>query len=236
MSDLNTVLVVHLSGNTGKTTIARHLLAPRMDGAQLVSVETINADGEEEKVIKGKQFALLQQAILSGARVVADVGASNIESFLLQMRQYTESHEDFDLFVVPVVPSTKQMRDTVSTIEELAAIGVPPEKIRVVFNNAELDADLTEVFQPIFAYAKKGTFILNANAVVPQNELLSQLKGSDKSVADLATDPTDYRAMIRATDDPDEKVKYANALASVRLARGLLPKLDTAFAALTKGL
>ena len=36
--------VINFSGNVGKTTVARHLLAPRIPGCQVVSVESINAD------------------------------------------------------------------------------------------------------------------------------------------------------------------------------------------------
>lgn len=38
------VAVINFSGNVGKTTVARHLLAPRIDGAKVVAVESINAD------------------------------------------------------------------------------------------------------------------------------------------------------------------------------------------------
>ncbi len=38
------VAVINFSGNVGKTTIAGHLLVPRIDGAELIAVETINAD------------------------------------------------------------------------------------------------------------------------------------------------------------------------------------------------
>lgn len=34
------VAVINFSGNVGKTTIARHLLAPRIPGAEVVSIES----------------------------------------------------------------------------------------------------------------------------------------------------------------------------------------------------
>jgi hypothetical protein len=36
--------VINSSGNAGKTTVARHLLLPGIDGAELIAVETLNAD------------------------------------------------------------------------------------------------------------------------------------------------------------------------------------------------
>ena len=35
--------VINFSGNVGKSTVARHLLAPRIPGCQFVAVESINA-------------------------------------------------------------------------------------------------------------------------------------------------------------------------------------------------
>ena len=38
------IAVINFSGNVGKTTIARHLLLPRIPGAELITVESVNAD------------------------------------------------------------------------------------------------------------------------------------------------------------------------------------------------
>jgi dethiobiotin synthetase len=53
--------VINFSGNVGKTTIAAHLLKPRMNEAQVFSVESLNSgienDGvEDAEIIKGKRF------------------------------------------------------------------------------------------------------------------------------------------------------------------------------------
>ena len=36
------IAVINFSGNVGKTTVARHLLLPRIQGAELISVESVN--------------------------------------------------------------------------------------------------------------------------------------------------------------------------------------------------
>ena len=48
------VAVINFSGNVGKTTIARHLLVPRMAGAELIAVESINADEGQATAIRGE--------------------------------------------------------------------------------------------------------------------------------------------------------------------------------------
>lgn len=38
------IAVINFSGNVGKSTVARHLLPPRIPGAGLITVESLNAD------------------------------------------------------------------------------------------------------------------------------------------------------------------------------------------------
>ena len=42
------VVVINYSGNVGKSTVARHLLSPRMNKCQVFAVESINSDGTED--------------------------------------------------------------------------------------------------------------------------------------------------------------------------------------------
>ena len=46
--------VINYSGNVGKTTVARHLLAPRIPDCQVVAVESINADDGQPVTIRGR--------------------------------------------------------------------------------------------------------------------------------------------------------------------------------------
>ena len=55
------VAVINFSGNVGKTTIARHLLAPRIAGAEVISIESINADDGQGGALRGNQFGELQE-------------------------------------------------------------------------------------------------------------------------------------------------------------------------------
>ena len=87
--------VINFSGNVGKTTVARHLLAPRIPRCEVVSVESINADEGQPVTIRGRQFAQLQEFLQSVDDVVVDVGASNVEDLLKLMRRYQGSHEDY---------------------------------------------------------------------------------------------------------------------------------------------
>ena len=55
------IAVINFSGNVGKSTIARHLLLPRIAGAELIAVESINSDESQGQALRGKQFGELQE-------------------------------------------------------------------------------------------------------------------------------------------------------------------------------
>jgi hypothetical protein len=86
------IAVLNFSGNVGKSTVARHLLAPRMNDATVIAVETINSDGSDDEALKAKQFGELQETYAIMPNAVIDVGASNIEEFMVRMSQYKGSH------------------------------------------------------------------------------------------------------------------------------------------------
>lgn len=228
--------VMNFSGNVGKSTVARHLLAPRMNNATIIPVESINSDdGTEEEAIRGKQFGELQEALLPLDDAVVDVGASNVEDFVKYMRQYKGSHEDFDFFVIPTVPKNKQMRDTISTIDALADIGVPANKIRLVFNMVELDEDPERIFAGLFEYhTTTGNFTLCPDAVIHVNDIFGKLKGAKRGIKDILDDPTDYKEKIKATTNVGDKLIYAQMVGIKRLAAGVVDELDAVFDALVR--
>ncbi len=225
--------VINYSGNVGKTTVARHLLAPRIPDCQVVAVESINADDGQPVTIRGRQFAQLQEFLQSVENVVVDIGASNVEELLKLMRRYQDSQQDFDGYVVPTVPARKQQQDTAATLGELARIGVPPKRLRVVFNQVDEDDPFDSTFATLLAYcASTGIATPNAAAVISFNEVYSLVRGTGQSLAELAADSTDYKALIAQAGTPSDRLALARRLATQRLARGVVPELDACFAAL----
>lgn len=222
--------VINFSGNVGKSTVARHLLAPRMNNAQIIAVESINSDGTEDEAIRGKQFGELTEALSVLDNVVVDIGASNVEDFISRMKQYRGSHEDFDYFVVPTVGKPKQQRDTISTIDALAELGVPAKKIRVVFNMVEIDEAPERLFSGLFEYqAEEKSFTLRPDAVIHVNDIYGKLRGSEQSIAEILNDPTDLKEMLKAAKDSEEKLRISRLIGVKRLAAGVTEELDAVF-------
>ncbi|CAG9184031.1 StbB family protein [Cupriavidus respiraculi] len=232
------IAVINFSGNVGKTTVARQLLAPRL-GAPEFAVESINAGAGDEggaaERIQGRDFGTLQESLMLLDSAVVDVGASNVEDFVRLMAQFEGSHEEFDRFVVPAVSERKQQADTVNTIRTLASLGVPPWKIRVVLNKVDLgDAYiLGERFSILSGFhAKNPCFQLNAQAVIFYNEVYERLRGLNLSVAEAAADTTNYRARVREETDEQVRAEAVSMISVQRLARWAHRNLDAAYAAL----
>jgi MinD-like ATPase involved in chromosome partitioning or flagellar assembly len=227
------VAVINFSGNVGKTTIARHLLAPRIGGAEVVAIESINADEGQAHALKGKQFGELQEYLQTVDNVVVDIGASNVEDLLGLMARYRGSHEDFDYFVVPTVPALKQQQDTIATLVQLSRLGIPGSKLKVVFNQVEGDVKVSETFDTVLAFVEQNRIAdVSLDCKLGTNEIYERVKGTGKDLTELAGDQTDYKSLIAQAEGLDDKLALAQKLANRRLASGVVPELDGCFAAL----
>jgi hypothetical protein len=227
------IAVINFSGNVGKTTVARHLLLPRIQGADFISVESLNAGEDQGPALRGSQFRELQSYLQTVGNAVIDIGASNIEDLIDRMRRYQRSHEDFDCFVVPTVPPRKQQQDTIATIAELSQLGVSPDKIRIVFNMVDYRAEVHQSFGMLLAFLHEQPLATaDPRCRLGQNELYERIKASGTEVAQLASDTTDYRRRIVQAGSMSEKLALADQLANARLAGGVLAELDACFAAL----
>ena len=151
------IAVMNFSGNVGKTTIAAHLLKPRMPNARVYSVESINAgadaSGVEVEKLRGKKFGSLIDAIMMLDEAIIDVGASNVEDFMKMMQQFDGSHEEIDLFIVPTLKEKKVQADTVNTVRALRTLGIPAKKIRIVFNKLDVDENPSDEFPSLYGLA-----------------------------------------------------------------------------------
>lgn len=236
--------VINFSGNVGKTTVARHLLLPRIPGAELIAVESVNADGGSSGApagssahsLRGRQFAELQEYLQTLEHAVVDIGASNIEELLDLMQLYRGSHEDFDYFIVPTVPALKQQQDTIATLIELSRLGVPPARVKLVFNMMEAHLAVEDTFVLLMAFlAERPLATVNMACRVRANEIYARLRllrGASADLATLASDDTDYKRLIVQSQDMTEKLALAQKLATRRLASWAVPEHDACFAAL----
>lgn len=228
--------VINFSGNVGKSTVARHLLKPRIPDAEVITIESLNADEGQEQALRGRQFGELQEYLQLADNVIVDIGASNVEDLLASMKRYRGSHTDFDHFIVPTVPALKQQQDTIATLVELSRLGVPAAKVRVLFNLVDDDEDIAQVFDSILAFlAARPVAQADLACRMGANEIYGRIRQSRMELSALLADDTDYKALIAAAKGQAEKIGLAQRLATRRLAVGVVPELDACFAALRLG-
>jgi hypothetical protein len=230
---MSKIAVINFSGNVGKTTIARHLLAPRMKGAEIISIESTNADEHEVDALRGKDFGHLQQYMLASDDLIVDIGASNVDDLLKLMAKFKGSHEDFDYYLVPCVPDIKQQKDTANTVAQLAAMGVPSSKIKIVLNRVEDGENPEKQFTSLIGFlAVKKVATIEPKAHLTNNEIYQRLRLDGRSITELSADGTEYKKLISEEKDQAKKMLLADKLAVKRLADGVLPELDACYAAL----
>ena len=229
--------VINFSGNTGKSTLATHLLKPRIEGAATFAVESVNSGSDLKAVIyRGKQFDALQEDVLLARSSIVDIGSSNVDDFLRLMAKAQGSQQDFDYFVVPTMRELKKQIDSVATIRSLRTLGVEAERIRVVFNAVEPEdiAALDDVFINLVLAGEEGMCICNPRCAVYQNEVYERLRADGRTISEVAADTTDYRTILRTTQDQTEREALVDKIVIQRLARSAHENLDAVFAALFK--
>ncbi|MEN4536636.1 StbB family protein [Pantoea agglomerans] len=231
------VTILNWTGTVGKTTLAAHLLAPRMNNAPIFAIESINETaaslGIDVEKMKGNKFRELFKKFMLVENAIIDVGASNIEEFMSNMVKFDDSHEEIDYFIVPVTSGTKEQKETISMVDALAQIGVPADKIRVVFNR--VSSDVADEFPYVLGFCKKEkSFTANPKCAIWETELFDALSVKGLTIDAILNDPNDYKAMLRTNREASEKErnKWADMHGLKALSKSVKRNLDEVYTSL----
>ena len=227
--DNTKIVTSNISGNVGKSEACRHLIAPRITDAELISIESINSNGSGV-AMEAEQFSEIMRTVMMSDSAVVDVGSADFKEFMTRMVQQAGSHEDIDFFVLPVVADKKQQTDTVKTIQLLRAMGVEPEKIRILFNKVRPTDHLERVFDIVCAHSDD--CVINFDAKIELSPYFEKFKVSGLTVEQLNNDDEDYRAKMKAEKNPETKEVYYAMWELKGLHKTAVQNLDRAFSAL----
>jgi dimeric dUTPase (all-alpha-NTP-PPase superfamily) len=233
------IAVLNFSGNVGKTTITSHLLNSHIPNASIFSVESINEGIDSVGVnnaekIKGTDFGSLIDSIMMLDDAIVDIGSSNIESFLKKMSSYHDSHEEFDLYLVPVTKEKKVLQDSINTLNYLNTLGIDNKKVKVIFNKIDVDDNTSSDFSSIFGLLKiNNSFIINKHHI-EYNEVYEMLKSLNMSLSDINNDGTDYQLIRKTTSDENEKMAAIKMINIKRLAKSANRNLDMVYQSLVE--
>lgn len=200
------IVILNCCGSVGKTTLATHFLAARVPDAEIFSIESINESvgnfGVQNEAMRGDDFEKLYKRMLVASNAIIDVGASNVELFLGKMTGFDEGHDEFDIFVIPTVPGAKEAKETLQTIYALKSIGVPAEKIKIIFNKVvrDVEAEFSELLNYLRTNKKTYECDYDIKAVVYDHSSFSTLSMRKVQLSTIMGDSTDYKTQLRALD------------------------------------
>lgn len=226
-----------LGGGTGKTTTATNLLAPRMEGARLIAVETINQTAEalglEVEKLSGEDFRPLFNELVIADDAIIDIGASNIEDFLTGLRRFEGAHLEIDRFIVPTTQGIKEQMETMQMVTMLCDFGVDPLDIRILFNRVKDNVE--KEFRQVLSFAQKNkNCVADPRVAIFESEIFSMLAVRKTSIAKVLADANDYKALARAARDNDTlRTKHLNMNAIKAMAGLVSRELDEVFALIT---
>ncbi|UDJ88587.1 StbB family protein [Erwinia amylovora] len=231
------IAILNYTGTVGKTTLAAHLLAPRMNNAPVYAIESINetADslGIDVEKMKGNKFRELFRKLMTSDDAIIDVGASNIEEFMNSMIKFDDSHEEINYFIVPVTSGTKEQKESISMVDALSSIGIPANKIRVIFNRVH--SDVSEEFPYITAFCKKEkSFIANPKCAIWETELFDALSVKGITVDAILNDPTNYKELLKTNREASDKERnqWADMHGLKALSKSVKRNLDEVYESL----
>ncbi|WP_029774735.1 StbB family protein [Pseudomonas avellanae] len=224
---------MNYTGTVGKTTIAANLLSPRMDGAPIYAIESINETAEnlglDVEKLRGNKFRELFKRLMLEDQAIIDVGASNVEDFMANLESFEEAHDEIDYYVIPITSGTKEQKETVSMIGTLAAMGIPASKIRLVFNRVKRDVN-TEFSIIISYHDRTQLFWINPQCSIFETELFDALSVKRISLNALMADDTDYKAMLKdKSASIQDRELWSDMYGLKLLAKGVNRKLDVVF-------
>lgn len=220
------------SGNVGKSMVCDTFLKPRIKGAEVIKVETLNSDGTEDETISAKDIKQVFEKIDSADVAVVDVGSSNMQPFMENLQKMGDAYEDFDMFIVPTITTHKQQIDTIATVESLLDLGVDKENIKIIFNFYDQEFSVQQLYPAIFDSSLVKTLGLNSQKniiTISENPVFDIIGEMGKSFTDIACDKRDFKALIRAEKDKQARALLSHQRSAHRLANGFINELDMAF-------
>jgi hypothetical protein len=239
-------------GNFGKSTLARHLLAPALahhfaGGVRFLAVEDSGrlSAGEDARFKSTDVVGIVEELSMleDDEAVIVEIGAQRFERFMSELKRLPVGKFAFDKCVFPVGQTIKA-EETLKSILRLIEAGIEAKDIHVIFNRVELMAisegtwedSLNSVYRPFMNSMKKigirvcMTPLMNSDVI----EALRYMEGKDFTLIALAAAEKDVYLNLakqaRKAGDK-EKMRVMLDLHSVKLqAEGLLADLQIIFA------
>lgn len=228
------VVICSLAGSVGKTTITTHLLHPRMPDAKIYTVDTTNATardfGVDAEAFSGDEFSKIYKQIVRNDNLIIDVGGSKEGKEFLAGMDWMDGQDEIDAFIIPSMPDDKDQKAAFKTIELLMAQNVDKNKIKVIFNAVKKNT--VEEFDYLLGALTVTQIPYSLDATIFNNEIFNILSAYGRSLDSMLKDSTDYKQIVRSSDDEDEVTRASDLMVAQKAA----PKVNENLAAVYQAL
>jgi len=227
------VLVLHSSGNVGKSLITREVFYQNFvsDSKMVLEIESHNASSSSYNMNvvridfdKPSTLQVLTQYGIIYDDYILDVGASEIKDFLLSIGKTKEIFEEFDLIVVPTLKNQKVIADTKKTMAIIRHLGIE-SKLQVLFNCVTNSTTIEDDFSSLYDWAKQEKFNLDSNLYFSDySEQINDLSKQKLLSSELLEDKADYRALAleyHQKGDAENSRKASNKLLTRRIVKSM---------------
>lgn len=224
--------VLNNSGNVGKSMICDVLLKPRIPNCEVIKIETINSDGTDDSKMSAKEIDDIFEKINDHDVCLLDIGASNIELFIQNMKKLDGAIEDIDYFFIPTTTSAKQQQDTNSTILTLIGMGVDPNYIKVIFNYYDPEITIERQYPVIFTSETCEMLELvniDNQFTIEESQVFEFLSRTGLSFGEIVNDDREFKQLIRQTKDKEQRALLSLEQMTQRFAKGFDKKLNDTF-------
>jgi len=218
------IAVLQIVASSGKTLSAVDVLYPRMPDCEIITVDTANRSavyfGIDSNVYTSSDFKDVYRDLVLADNAILDVGgAKEAEDFLREMN-WGSGHDEIDYFVIPSKPDNKDQEGAIKTINVLLAQGIEKEKIKVIFTAVERDT--AKEYDMLLGTLTALGIPFTLEATIFKNRVFDILAEKAKTVKSMLNDKTDYKVLIKASNDSGE----IDDLSALMYAQKTAPKID----------
>lgn len=234
------IVVTNTSGNSGKSTLAKHWLKPRMgQGVHCISMfheETAApkgfADQEVHKRSATEDVAIRIYGGMADTSLLIDMGSSRVNEINRFWGQVDGLHKRVDHFVLPFQVTQKSITDTISSAFTLLEMGVDAHKIVLVPNMIRTTSEIEcKTFKTLIARPVEDNELSLIATPIRYHPFFDAVQFHDCTSRQVAAYHVP-RLSIDAT--ADAIAERAEILAFRRLARIAEKNLEQAYADLMK--
>lgn len=189
------IVITNNTGNCGKSTLAKHLLKPRMgDSVSCIAYgHSRNAKPQayadfcfDGRSAEDEVAARIFHDSAMKRNLLIDVGSSDMRNVNRMWDAFDSLHKRVDVYLVPCMPDPKQVADTITSIDTLLKRGVEASKIVVVRNNFnESDFFQRDAYKAIEEDSGRGGYKMIKTPVF-SNGILGLVNRYSESLRDYA--------------------------------------------------